>query len=126
MRRMLRVNELIKHELGDYFERMISPELDSLVTITNVNTSPDLHNAIVSVSIYGPIEKQKKTLGFINRHRIQMQRQLAQNIRIKYTPVLQFVLDDGFAVADRVYKILDELEATENSGLDDEGIESNL
>ncbi len=113
MKRMLRVNELIKRELGDIFERQICPELDCLVTITGVNTSPDLHNATIYVSVYGAdAESPKKVLRLLANRRVELQRALSAHVVLKYTPVLRFVLDDQLEKADRMFKILDDLEAT--------------
>ena len=52
--RLTRVNELIKRELANYLEKFpVEAAENMLVSITEVNTSVDLRNATVSISIFG-------------------------------------------------------------------------
>ncbi len=118
MKRMLRVNELIKREVGTIVERLISPDLDCLVTITEVQTSPDLRNASVGVSIYGNSDKKEEAMQLFRNRRVDVQRELGKNIRLKYIPVLRFRMDDKWEKADKIYQILDGLEIDENESSD--------
>ncbi len=114
MDRMVRVNELIKRELGRISEYMICPELDALLTITDVNTSPDLHHANVAFSVYGDDMQKSKAIQLFKDNRIEIQHEMSNHIRLKYTPVLHFSLDESLDKADRIFKILEDL------GLEDE------
>ncbi len=114
MDRMVRVNELIKRELGRIVEYLICPELDALLTVTDVNTSPDLHHANVKVSVYGDAVQKSKAIQLLSEHRVGIQNEMSSHIRLKYTPVLHFHLDESLDKADRIFKILKDL------GLDDE------
>ena len=109
MDRMLRVNELLKRELGTILARRVSGDVDCLVTVTRIETSPDLHNATVYVSVYGSPEQRITVRDLLKRLRKDIQHDIAQHVRLKYTPVLKFMLDDSQEQADRVMKILDEL-----------------
>ncbi len=124
MKRMVRVNELLKRELGEVFEKDICPGLSCLVTVTAINTSPDLHHAIVYVSIYGcDDDERQRVLCLIKSKRTELQRKVARHVRLKYTPVLRFELDDKFDQADRVYAILDSLNINDD---DDEADPSDV
>ena len=118
MERMLRVNELLKRELGQVLERLRSDDSPCLTTVTRVKASPDLRRARVSVSVYGGgPQAGERTLAFLRRHRKEIQQQIGSHVKMKYTPVLEFCLDDRLDQADRVMKILDELEkGMENGG----------
>jgi ribosome-binding factor A len=118
MERMLRVNELLKRELGVLFERLICPEVNGLVTVTDVHTATDLRQATVYVSVYGPGISGADVLDLLAKHRRMMQREIAQAVRLKYTPKLSFRLDDELDKADRVWQLLADLEA---DGADDAG-----
>lgn len=108
--RMLRVNELLKRELGQLCERHVTPRLNSLLTVTGVSATVDLHRATVSISIMGCSEDQEYALEVCREYRRYFQKQLAKNVRLKYTPVLRFELDDTPQKADEVLGIIDEIE----------------
>jgi ribosome-binding factor A len=109
MKRMVRVNELLKRELGNILERGIGRELDCLVTVTDVNTAPDLRNAIVYVSVYGSDEQKQNALNVLRSRRADIQHQVCKAVTLKYTPKLSFRIDNQAAEADNIYHILDEL-----------------
>ena len=108
--RMLRVNELIKREVSDLCEQRIVPQLDALLTVTAVKTSPDLHHALVLVSVMGDTAKQEEALHLLRRERAMFQERIARHIQLRYTPVLQFRLDHTLAEADRVLALIESLE----------------
>jgi len=116
--RMRRVDELLRRELGTQFERLIAPELDALVTITAVTTSPDLRQATVSVSVMGSEAAQTAALRLLQKRRTLLQRELAQHVKLKFTPVLSFHLDETLARADRVLALMDELGLDEAAAAD--------
>ena len=107
--RMLRVNELLRRELAVLCEREISPGFDGLVTITGVETSPDLRQATVFVSILGDEQHHQLALQLLTRKRKLLQREVARHVTLKYTPVLRFKIDRTAETADRVLAILDDL-----------------
>jgi ribosome-binding factor A len=109
MDRMTRVNELLKRELGEIFKRRICADFDCLITLTAVKTSPDLHNAHVYVSVFGTENQRKAVLVTLLKKRKVIQREMSRNIILKYTPVLDFQLDTTLDDADRIDKILDDL-----------------
>tara|TARA_B100000809_G_scaffold118983_1_gene117286 strand:+ start:125 stop:484 length:360 start_codon:yes stop_codon:yes gene_type:complete len=117
MDRMTRVNELLKRELGEIFERRICADFDCLVTLTAVKTSPDLHNAHVYVSIFGTEAQRKAVLGALRKKRKAIQREMSRHVILKYTPVLEFHLDTTLDDADRIHKILDGLNMDADSDL---------
>ena len=108
--RLVRVNELLKRELAGAVERGEMPELSGmLVSVTQVNCSPDLRNATVRISVFGG--DGNKALRTMQRYRMELQRILAKNLAFKHTPVLAFKLDDRMAEGDRVLEILNQEEA---------------
>ena len=106
--RMLRVNEVVRRELSTIITRELIFE-DVLVTINQVDVTPDLKNAHVFVSVLGQgssaavIEKLEKS-------RSLLQAELAKKVVLKYTPHLVFHLDDSTERGARVIKILEEIE----------------
>ena len=116
MDRMRRVNEVVKRELGDLFEKIICPEFEALVTITAVDSSPDLRHARVFVSVFGDDEQKKAVMARLHGSRKNFQSLMVKRVRLKYTPKLHFELDDSPERADRVMRLLDELEPEEDGG----------
>jgi len=107
--RLERVNELIRRELGDLITREYQFE-SKLVTIQQVDTTPDLKHAHVYVSIIGGEAEAHRDMALLHDHRAQLQQTLAKRIILKYTPHLHFRLDESIERGTRVLNILDELE----------------
>ena len=109
--RMIRVNELLRREIGTALYRIVD-ETDcdmSAVTVTHVVTSSDLRAAQVFVSVRGDHDRQKRTLAMIRSHRVAIQEAINENVVLKYTPRLTFSLDTSLEEGDRVLSILREL-----------------
>ncbi len=113
--RMRRINELIKREIGDLCERDISTGSGTLITITDVDTSPDLRHADVFVSVFGEDKKKNEAMAKLEKQRVHFQQELARRVRLKYTPVLHFKMDTTLERADRVLHILQELDLNQSS-----------
>lgn len=112
--RLKRVNELLRRELGRVFEQLVNPEASSLVTVTDVKVAPDLRDALVFVSVYGTEEDGEALLSLLAKRRVPIQREIARNVVLKYTPRLRFKLDQSAAQADRVMAILEDLQLDEH------------
>jgi len=111
---MPRVDELMRREIAEYIERMEFGIEKGLVTIGSVKTAPDLRTAKVGISTLNASEKDKrKILSILDSERSQIQARISRNIHIKYTPVLEFVLDDSFERGDRVLAIIRQIEEKE-------------
>jgi len=110
------VNELLRRELGQVFEVLVSPETKVLVTVTDVRIAPDLRDASVFVSVYGDEHAGKAVLALLTKKRAHIQHDLSRKVILKYTPRLHFRLDETAAKADRVMSILENLDIDEKSG----------
>ena len=107
--RLPRVNELIKRELGDLLRREISFPA-KLVTIQQVDTTPDLKHAHVFVSIIGTEDETRASMAKLHEARSHLQHEISRRVILKYTPHLHFRLDIAVERGDRVLNILSELE----------------
>lgn len=117
--RLRRVAELLQQEIS----RIVISELGDprihFCTVTRVLPSPDLRSARVYLSVYGDEDMQRETFEALDHARGYIQRLVATRIRLKFTPRLFFVRDRAVGHADRVAKILRELEE-ERSTYDDD------
>lgn len=85
------------------------------VTVLGVDVSEDLRTAKVYVSIMGDEPAQRRTLQGLNSARGFLQSQVADQLQLRYTPVLTFVVDQGVKKSIEVSRMLRALEA-EGSG----------
>ena len=109
--RITRVNELLKREIGDLLFRVMHTNGFDLasVTITRVETSKDLREAHVYVSILGHETERPHMLALLSRRRGELQRRINKDVTLKYTPRLTFKLDTSVEEGDRVLAVLAKL-----------------
>ena len=123
--RLIRVNELLKREIGEYLSRTISLERDgfdrSVLTVTHVMVTSSLKNARVLVSIFGHEKQRPFILAALERHRPDIQRDIADRMVLKYTPRLSFELDTSLEEGDRLIAMLDRMEKKTGAGGPDSG-----
>jgi ribosome-binding factor A len=104
--RQKRVNELLRRELSAILTREMTFE-NALVTINQVDVTPDLKNAHVYVSVLGT---SSTVIAQLEAHRVVLQTELARHVVLKYTPHLNFHLDDSIERGARVIEILQAIE----------------
>src|SRR4029453_6450911 len=106
--RMRRVNEAVREVVSEGVGELKDPRI-GFVTVTGVETSPDLRHARVFVSVLGSEAKRKRTLdGLAAAHGV-LQARLARELRMKRTPQLAFEYDRSVAEGVRMSKLIDEL-----------------
>jgi ribosome-binding factor A len=108
--RMRRVDEAIRHVVGDALARDIKDPRVGFVTVTDVKTSPDLRHARVYVSVLGDADQREATLAGLRSAHSFVQARIASELHLKNTPTLDFVLDDTPERAARLGEILDRAE----------------
>ena len=112
--RLLRVNELIKRELSVLIAREITFE-NALVTVNQVDVTPDLKSAHVYVSVLGT-EGRPGAMNKLEANRATLQADLSRHVILKHTPHLIFHLDDSVERGARVIEILKEIDSSETQG----------
>jgi ribosome-binding factor A len=111
--RSLRINQVLREVLAEELERLSdADERLGLLTITSVETAPDLRNATVYLSTLEPEAAEA-----LEERRIQLQRTVGRQMRIKRTPRLAFVADpaikSGAAVEEALRRVKRPLEETD-------------
>jgi ribosome-binding factor A len=106
--RLLRVNELLKRELSTIITREITFD-GVLVTLNQVDVTPDLKHAHAYVSVLGK-DGQAGAMAKLEENRVVLQTALAKSVVLKYTPQLVFHLDDSIERGARVFEILQQIE----------------
>jgi ribosome-binding factor A len=106
--RMRRVNEAVREVLSSRLAEGLSDPRIGFVTVTSVDTSPDLRHARVYVSVLGDEQERSDALaGLASAHGV-LQSAIAGELRMKRTPTLQFVYDESVDRGMRITELLDE------------------
>ena len=105
---MRRVNESIKEILGEAITTELKDPRIGFVTVTDVDTSPDLRAARVYVSVLGTEEERERSLAGLRSSHGFLQGKIASAMRMKRTPTLTFEYDESVERGDRISRLLDE------------------
>jgi ribosome-binding factor A len=106
--RMRRVNESVRQVLAEAMPELKDPRI-GLVTVTGVETAPDLRHAVVYVSVLGSVKKRSATLRGLEAAHGLLQSRLARELRLKRTPQLTFEYDPSVERGVRMSRLIDEL-----------------
>jgi len=106
--RQLRVGELVRHALADMLTR--GDVHDSvieghMVTIPEVQVTADLRLATIYVMPMGGRDAEEVVAAF-ERNKKYLRTEIAHRINLKFAPDIRFRVDDRFAEAERIDKLL--------------------
>ena len=107
---MRRVNEAIREVVSIRIAEGLRDPRIGFVTVTSVDTSPDLRQARVYVSVLGTPEEREATMAGLESAHGLLQQSVARELRLKHTPTLQFVFDESIERGMRISELLDEEE----------------
>lgn len=107
--RMRRVDVGVRQVLSDALAEVKDPRV-GFVTVTAVETSPDLRHAKVYVSVLGDEGVRRRTLAGLESAHGFLQRRVAQELHLRHTPTLEFSYDDSVDRSLRIGALLEEHE----------------
>lgn len=105
-----RIDELLRQEIGQILEREIADPRIGFVTITSVETAPDLRHAKLWVSVIGQPAEREATVAALGRAMPFVRRELGARLRLRRIPEFHVRLDDSAERGTRVLQLLHELE----------------
>ncbi len=105
---MRRVNESVRQVLAEAVPELKDPRI-GLVTVTGVDTAPDLRHATVFVSVLGSGRKRQASLLGLEAAHGLLQARLARELRLKRTPQLTFEYDPSVERGVYMSQLIDEL-----------------
>ena len=117
--RIVRINELLKRVLADLMETLaLNEENGCILSITRVDCASNLKSAQVYVSILGAKndEAEQRVIRRLIERKSEIQTLMSQEVILKYTPVLQFILDKSVSEGDRVLDLLRQMEDEDHAG----------
>jgi ribosome-binding factor A len=105
--RMRRINEMLREVVGAAITTDLNDPRIGFVTVTSVETSPDLRAARVYVSVLGSAEERETSLKGLRSSHGVIQARIANETRMKRTPTLTFHYDDTIEKGMRISRLLD-------------------
>ena len=118
--RIGRINEEIQRELAELLRELKDPRVHkTMLSITHVETTPDLRYAKVYVSLLDK-EYTKETLAGLKSSAGYLRRELGRTRQLRYTPELQWQADDSIVQGAHILDILSKLDIPEDEHEDAE------
>ena len=110
------INEDLQRELSALIRTLKDPRVQqSMVSVTKVQATGDLRYAKVYISVLDK-EKSKETIKGLKSAGGWLRRELAANLRMRYTPELIFEEDDSIDKGTKMFQLLRSLDIKEDSG----------
>lgn len=107
-KRLSQVNELIRSELAEIIRREIEMPAEILVTVKSVETSADLHQAKVWLSVL-PFDQAGRAINILKKNIVSLQKILDQKLFMRYVPKICFFIDQSEESAEKINNLLDSL-----------------
>ena len=105
---MRRVNEALREVLSESIATLKDPRI-GFVTVTGVDTSRDLRQATVHVSVLGSERKHEATMAALQSSHGVLQGRINSELHLKRTPQLTFQYDPTIERGVRLSRLIDEL-----------------
>ncbi|MBR5533637.1 MAG: 30S ribosome-binding factor RbfA [Ruminiclostridium sp.] len=113
--RIGRINEEIQRELASLLRTVKDPRVHGLVTITRVETTPDLRFSKIYVSVLDKSDVKEVVKGLKSAGGY-LRRELGRALSLRYTPELVFQADDSIDRGTHILKLLNDIERKEGGG----------
>ena len=117
--RIGRINEEIQKELASLLRNLKDPRIqDTMISITHVETTPDLRYAKVYVSFLQE-ERANDALKGLKSASGYLRRELGRALQLRYTPELTWALDDSITYGAKMLKLINSLEVKPDEDTDE-------
>ena len=118
--RINRINEEIQKELSSLLRTVKDPRVqDTMISITRVETTPDLRYTKVYVSFLQE-ERVKDAMAGLKSAAGYLRRQLGSNLKLRYAPEIVWSLDDSITYGAKMLKLINSLEVKHDEDADEE------
>ncbi len=119
-RRTERIGNVIQRELSSFILRDLNDPRLGFFTLARVDTTPDLSQATIAVSVMGEEEARTETLQALNDLAPRMRTHLSKRLHTRTVPKLTFVFDRNLDHGFRIDAILRDIEQGKNPAAKDE------
>ena len=118
--RIGRINEEIQKELANLIRNLKDPRVqDTMISITHVETTPDLRWAKVYVSFLQE-ERAKDAMAGLKSAGGYLRRELGSALNLRYTPELNWALDDSITYGAKMMKLINSLGVEKDEATDED------
>lgn len=108
--RLIRINDEIKRELSEIIRSEIKdPRLSVITTVLRVDTTNDLKQSKVYISVLGDEDKKNEVLEGLKNASGFIRKQMAMRVNLRNTPEFNFMLDDSLEYSIKISKLIDEV-----------------
>lgn len=108
--RIDRLNSLLKEVISEVIMREVrNPRVNSLVTVTKVEVSKDLHHARVFISVIGTDQDKQETINALQSASGFIGVSAAKKVTLRYFPQLTFKLDSTVEQQGRIDELLEKI-----------------
>ena len=107
--RMRRVNEAVREVVSAHIAGDLKDPRIGFVTVTGVDTSPDLRHARVYISVLGSELERGEAFEGLRSAAGFLQSQVGAELRMKRTPTLEFVHDPSIEHGMRMERLISEV-----------------
>lgn len=121
--RIGRINEEIQRELAELIRSLKDPRVQTMLSITRVDTTPDLRYAKVYVSTFEE-ERSREAIRGLKSAAGWLRRELGSRLQLRYTPELVFTEDDSLKYGAHMFDLLSKLSQPKDGEDDDVDHES--
>ncbi len=109
-----KVASLIREEVGTLITREFRDKKYGFITVTEVHMTPDLKIAKIYVSIFGNDDVKKMTLKMLGNQKTHVRTILGSHLQLKFTPEIQFYLDESFDRVERINQLLKQIHSDDH------------
>ena len=109
-KRISRVNELLQREIGEQLRRYYGGEESVRITISDVDTSPDLRQCNIYYSVIGDAKAIQESHAFFKRIGKELRQRVMQRVTLKYFPRFDFKYDPSMERGHGILDLLDQLD----------------
>ena len=119
--KMTRINEEVLRELSNILRGEIKdPRISPMCSVVAVEVAPDLKSAKAYISVLGDEAAQKSTMEGLKSSAGFIRGKLAENVNLRNTPEMTFILDQSIEYGVRMSRMIDEVAGHSGSGQEEE------
>lgn len=107
--RQERVGQLLREEISRIIERQLKDPRVGMVTITDVEVTPDLRHARVFVTVFGDDDAARATVEVLKGAAGFIRAELGKHVRLRCVPELEFRRDESIARGARIFELLEQV-----------------
>jgi len=112
--RVNRVNELLQREISEQLHRYFSSSESVRITISEVDTTPDLRNCKIYYSVIGDTQTVIDSEAFFRRIGKELRERVMKQVVLKYFPRFEFIYDPSMERGTKLVELMDELNNENN------------